>query len=738
MKGTTEIETQDNAAFFPIDGASPDIGLRLIAESPWIILLLAPSGHVLYVNRAGAVFFEADATLVGRDVRSLCPASEVDLLSKAIEGAQAGRAGQITLFSPTTRGVPRWLEVGVTPIQGALCAHAGCIMLTLRDITQSVAIHESLKNSQQRFRALADNMAQHAWMADETGHAFWFNKRWLDYTGTTMGDMEGWGWKKVHHPDHLDRVTRKWKAHLQTGEVWEDLFPLKGADGAYRWFLSRAIPFRDATGRIELWCGTNTDITEQRNATQRLRQKARLIELSHEAIFSRELDGAILTWNRGCEELYGYKSAEAIGRFAHDLLKSQHAIPLDDVKDILVTDGAWSGEALHIAKDGTKVWVESRQELLLVDGKSTVLETNRDITDRRRADEVRNLLMAELNHRVKNTLAIVQSIASQTARSSTDMKEYAESFRGRLQALATAHNLLTDAHWYGASLDNLVTSEFQATFGEGANVSVEGERIFLTPQTALHFSLILHELATNALKHGAISVPGGSVAVSWRRTGADRSSLEFVWRERGGPSVVEPPRRGFGTTLIGRSGKLPQISTSLTFAPQGVECVVTADLKDERISGADIFNPARSEAPLSMSPRVRRLKNAQAAVLVIETEPLQALELEAALHDAGFGSVGPALTVQSALEAISRADADVIALDCANMSAQNLELICDRIASVAIPYCLIAESGALPESCVGVPYVYKPVRTGALVEALLQALPNAPRVLPGAPPGSTS
>jgi PAS domain S-box-containing protein len=135
-----------------------------------------------------------------------------------------------------------------------------------RDVTARKRADEALWESEERFHTLADNMSQFAWTADPTGWIFWYNQRWYEYTGTTFEEMQGWGWEKVHHPDHLDRVVTKWRQAHITGEPWEDTFPLRGLDGTYRWFLSRALPIRDAEGRIIRWFGTNTDITELREA----------------------------------------------------------------------------------------------------------------------------------------------------------------------------------------------------------------------------------------------------------------------------------------------------------------------------------------------------------------------------------------------------------------------------------------------------------------------------------------
>jgi PAS domain S-box-containing protein len=132
---------------------------------------------------------------------------------------------------------------------------------------------EVLEESEQRFRTLADNISQFAWTADGTGALTWYNQRWFDYTGTTFEAMQGWGWQQVHHPDHVGRVTEKFASHVKEGIAWEDTFPLKGKDGNYRWFLSRAFPIRNAAGEVERWFGTNTDITAMREVQEELRQR---------------------------------------------------------------------------------------------------------------------------------------------------------------------------------------------------------------------------------------------------------------------------------------------------------------------------------------------------------------------------------------------------------------------------------------------------------------------------------
>jgi len=146
-----------------------------------------------------------------------------------------------------------------------ITAVAGQLDLLRRATRAEAAVRE------QQFRTLANSISQLAWMADGEGYIFWYNDRWYDYTGTTLEEMQGWGWQKVHHPDEVGRVVERIKVAFATGEPWEDTFPLRSKNGEYRWFLSRALPIADEEGRVVRWFGTNTDVTEQRELEQALR-----------------------------------------------------------------------------------------------------------------------------------------------------------------------------------------------------------------------------------------------------------------------------------------------------------------------------------------------------------------------------------------------------------------------------------------------------------------------------------
>lgn len=141
----------------------------------------------------------------------------------------------------------------------------GDLSRSFDDMVETVKRTEGkLQDSLENFSALANNIPQLAWMARADGHIFWYNKQWYDYTGTTLEEMQGWGWQKIHHPDYVKRITEKWQHSLETGTPFDDVFPLRGKDGKYHWFLTRVTPVRDEQGKLVRWFGTNTDITERK------------------------------------------------------------------------------------------------------------------------------------------------------------------------------------------------------------------------------------------------------------------------------------------------------------------------------------------------------------------------------------------------------------------------------------------------------------------------------------------
>lgn len=256
---------------------------------------------------------------IGRTPREVVP----DLAAQAEEAhrtiLRTGQRLDFEMIGTTAAqpGVERCWSQRWVPLKDPSGRITG-ISVAAEEITDRKQAAKALAESEERFRTLADNIAQFAWMTDETGSILWYNKRWYDYTGTTLEEMQGWGWQKVHHPDHVNRVVERIRQAFADGECWEDTFPLRARDGTYRWFLSRAIPIRNESGLVVRWFGTNTDITEQRAAEDALRVSERryrtLAENAPEAIARFDCDLRYTYVNDYGARLYGLTASDLLGK----------------------------------------------------------------------------------------------------------------------------------------------------------------------------------------------------------------------------------------------------------------------------------------------------------------------------------------------------------------------------------------------------------------------------------------
>jgi two-component system, chemotaxis family, CheB/CheR fusion protein len=325
------------------------------------------------------------------------------------------------------------------------------------------------------------------------------------------------------------------------------------------------------------------DVTErkaweenQRALLKQLHQQKRLVELSRAPIFVWELDGGIIEWNRGCEQLYGYSHEEALGRRKHELLRTE--VPGSSfaaLVDELRAAGIWSGELRHNTKDGRILTVEAQLELETVDDRKLVLESTRDISDRKVWDERQRMLYRELAHRLKNTLTVVQSIAHQTKRAHPTLEEFLGSFDGRLAALGNVHALLSESNWESADLADLIRQLLAPYATQGADrYRIEGEPVALSADLMIPFGLVLHELATNASKYGAFSRTGGTVLIKWSVTSRNgRRTLEFSWEEHDGPPAPAPAPPSLGSALIEHA--IPNAVVNREFRAEGLRCTIS-------------------------------------------------------------------------------------------------------------------------------------------------------------------
>jgi PAS domain S-box-containing protein len=241
---------------------------------------------------------------------------------------------------------------------GALIA-AGAGRSAFRDTAARKVAEESQRQGEDRFRNLANNISQLAWMADEKCSVFWYNERWYEYCGTTPEEMAGLGWKKVVHPDHLDRVVEKLSRCFKKGEIWEDTFPLLGKDGSFRNFLARAVPIRDEEGKVLRWVGTDTDISELQNSEKHmagLENRYRgLLEAAPDAMVVVDESGKIVLLNVQAEQQFGYNRDELAGKNVQGIIPEGFA-------ERLIADGTRTTAEALAQQIGTGIELIGRRK----------------------------------------------------------------------------------------------------------------------------------------------------------------------------------------------------------------------------------------------------------------------------------------------------------------------------------------------------------------------------------------
>ncbi|NEJ72063.1 PAS domain S-box protein [Rhizobium phaseoli] len=301
------------------------------------------------------------------------------------------------------------------------------------------------------------------------------------------------------------------------------------------------------------------------------------------AIIVVDLDCLVTTWNEGARRILGWEEAEIIGQPVAVIFTPEDreaGIPQREMTAAL-TQGHGDDERWHIRKDGSLFWASGQMMALRSDDGELegFLKILRDRSDQRDNEERQRVLMHELSHRIKNTLAVVQAIINQSFRSAVSMEEAEQSVSARINAYANAHDILLQQNWLCATMDAIVVAT-AINLGVGSNrVKAKGPEVNLNPQAALSFSLVLHELVTNATKYGALSVDTGSVEIEWsvrQNPGDDR--LDLSWQERGGPVVEAPKRRGFGSRLV-NSSLAAYGDVSLDYAATGFMLRVDASLQ---------------------------------------------------------------------------------------------------------------------------------------------------------------
>ncbi|HEY1475401.1 MAG TPA: PAS domain S-box protein [Pseudolabrys sp.] len=386
---------------------------------------------------------------------------------------------------------------------------------------------------------------------------------------------------------------------LATGKPARDVERIvERMDGARVTVSLNIDPLRNAKGEVIGAVNCFIDITERKRTAAALEQ-SRLHALvqeqrlaatyEHAAIGISEIapDGRFLRVNEAICAITGYSREHLLASrlFAHTYPADADADREGFRKQVNGDLEFYSVEKRFNCKDGRIIWLSVRSSpVRAADGKLLYLvRVVQDITERKAAEQRQKLLIDELNHRVKNTLATVQSLASQTARGAPTPAVFRENFEGRLIALSKAHDQLTRHHWQNAELREVLSASIAPYIGGGPDrIVLRGEDFVLRQRAVLTLAMAFHELVTNAAKYGALSVPGGRIEIRWqvdRAASNGPATLRIDWVEQGGPAVAEPRKRGFGSKLIeGSIASELGGSARLAFEPVGLRCEIVIPL----------------------------------------------------------------------------------------------------------------------------------------------------------------
>jgi len=514
------------------------------------------------------------------------------------------------------------------------------------------------------------------------------------------------------------------------GEYDAEFRIFRADNGEERWVHAKGRAYFAPKGIAVRSAGTLMDITDRKRAEQALRRSEERVRLAQEAgrighwEWDLRTDRAHLSASQ--MHLLGQEPREMEGPAA-DFLSMIH--PEDQERAQAAITAAKQGagpldtEFRIVLPSGEVRWIASRGELIRDETgePARLIGINFDVSERREAEERQRLLMAEVDHRAKNMLTVVLAMLRLTR--ADDMPSYIRTVEGRVGALARAHTLLAKNRWAGVELKCLITDEMLAFTNDAARVELLGPTIHVVPDAAQSVAMVFHELATNAAKYGALSMPSGQVRVSWERK--PDGGLHLRWAEIGGPPVEAPRHRGFGSTLIEQCIRHQLDGTvRMGWYPDGLRAEI--DLPPARLlegrpgSEAQLSNDNGQAVPAGNLEGLR--------VLVAEDEALVALEIRGVLDKLGCIVVGPVSSLDEALHAARGETLDAALLD-VNLKGERVFAAADALSKRGIPYLFCTGYGR--EAGMDLRHrhavvIRKPFRAEDLAEGLRRILVQAP------------
>lgn len=659
-----------------------------------------------------------DAIYQGTALRDILLDAGVRALQSTPLLSRSGRLwGVVTIYRNRPTLSSRW----ALRLLDLLCGQ-------IADFIERTEAERGRRESEERFRALANTVPDMTWMASADGTLLFASDRWQQYCGLDpMQYVQQWT-ELVVHPEDRPRRLAAWKEAQRNGTAFEIEVRKRRHDGVYRWFLTRAAPIKGADGAIRAWFGATTDIDDRKRMEEALREREAQLKMAVEAggvgIWRVDPSTGSATITEQLALMLGLprgKSTLDAGEWQRVVHPEDRARVLAELRAARAARTGFDVEFRIFRPNGEVRWLMAMGgvESGPTDRPSIaprVTGVVLDITERKSAEERQSLLMAELDHRVRNMLATIQAMVSLTGRDATTPAEFAAGLRGRIAAMAGAHALLTQGRWQGADLADIVRREMQV-YAEAVTATGPAGCL-LGAKHALEFALSLHELATNASKYGALSTPEGRVLISWsierRADDPDHAAARFAWQESGGPPVTPPSAKGFGSRLIQRA--LPHVA--ITYDVLGVRCEAVLPLR--AVARSEVTPATAPDGNFNVRARAPLLNGRR--VLVVEDEPLVALELKAALDAAGAETV--TANSVSAAGAGMNSPISAAVLD-VNLGDGMVYPVARQLRRRGLPFLFATgyqAEAVIPADLREVPVLQKPVDSTRLVETLAAML----------------
>ncbi|WP_260596624.1 PAS domain S-box protein [Sphingomonas endolithica] len=469
------------------------------------------------------------------------------------------------------------------------------VAILFNDIGARKEAERALYEGEQHFRALATAGSYTNYRMSPD----WARMYQLDGRGflvTTAEPIENWVHTYILKEDR-PMVFGAIEKAIREKSMFELEHRVMLAGGGVGWTLSRAAPILGEDGEIVEWCGAATDVTERRMAVDRLRENEERLRLIIDsardyAIFTADASGKINSWYAGAQSVFGWSTEEALGlpmEITYTAEDRAAAVP-EAERANAQSEGRAPDVRWHLRKDGARAFIEGFAVPLRNDvGETTgFLKIGQDVTERHRAQERQSTLLAELQHRVRNILAVVRSMVRRTHEEGQSAEDFIQHLEGRIGALARTQVLLTRGVDAGVDLDALIRDELLVHAVDEDQISIAGPDVELAPKAAEVLALAIHELATNSTKFGALARDGARIAISWQSEEREsRPWLSISWVESG-VSVLgaAPLRQGFGTDLISRRVPYELRGTgSIELRPGGIACHIAFPL----MQGASIL-----------------------------------------------------------------------------------------------------------------------------------------------------